>query len=398
MPKSGTTGWRKAGLSAIIGTGGVYPEGSFVELTKVAQPPSDWSRVATAEPRRAKPVKWWALVGAAFLLVELYVFTRWLASGPTRTPVGPSPVPGWMKVTLRSWEVSGLFATAGCLYWFVFRPWRRDGRLSFDGMLVLCLGLAYWQDPSPSYFTYASFNYNSYLVNFGSWAEYIPGWLAPNGQSYAEPILWAGPTYVYTLIVAVLGATVLMRRLQRRWPTMGKPGLIASAYACIVVFDVVVELAMTRVGAFTYPGAIKGLTFFHGHYYQFPVYEAVLWGGGWTALACLRYFRDDKGRTVVERTIDEVKATPRQKAALRFLALVGVTQIIFLSYNVSFAWFGLHGDSWPEDIQQRSYFTNGLVGPGTDYAPPGPGTPTPRRSSSHVAPDGRVVVPGDDGR
>ena len=82
--------------------------------------------------------------------------------------------------------------------------------------------------------------------------------------------------------------------------------------------------------------------------------------------------------------------------SLRFLALVGATQVIFLSYNISLSWFALHNDPWPQDVQRRSYFTQRIAGPGTDYAPPGPGVPTPRRNSAHVSPDGRPVVPASE--
>ena len=362
--------------------------------TKIVKPAPDGQEFAIAAPRRVKPVKWWAGIGAGFLAVQLYVFARWIASGPQRTPVGATEPPDWMKLALRSWEVGGVIATVGCLYWFVLRPLRRDKRMSFDGMLVLCMGLAYWQDPTPNYFNYGAFTYNSYLINFGSWAEFVPGWLAHNtGHSYAEPIIWNGPTYVYTLIVAILAANLLMRRLRARWPNLGNVGLVAAAYGFIALFDFLTELVMTRVGAYTYSGAIKEVTVFHGHYYQFPIYESVLWGGGWAALACLRYFRNDKGHTVAERGIDEVRATTRQKNGLRFLALVGVTQVIFMSYNIAFSWFALHGDSWPEDVQQRSYFTQRVAGPGTEYAPPGPDVPTPRGDSAHLTPEGRLVVP-----
>ena len=345
-------------------------------------------------PGTPKPVQWWAALGAGFLALQFYVFARWIASGPERTPTGPTPVPEWMKVALRAWEVGGIIVTAGVLYWFVLRPCDRDRRLTFDGMLVLCMGLLYWQDPTPNYFNYGAFTYNSYLINFGSWAEFIPGWLAhKTGGSYAEPIIWAGPSYVYALIIGILAANVLMRRLRSRWPNLGNVGLVAAAYAFIVVFDFLLELVMARVGAITYSGAIKGLTMFHGHYYQFPVYESFLVAGFWTALACLRYFRDDTAHSFVERGVDGLRATERQRSALRFLALVGVTQIAFLSYNVAWSWFALHNDTWPQDVQQRSYFTQRVAGPGTDYAPPGPDVPAPRGNSAHVSPDGRLIVP-----
>lgn len=45
---------------------------------------------------------------------------------------------------------------------------------------------------------------------------------------------------------------------------------------------------------------------------EHPIYESLLVGVFWTALACLRSFRDDKGRSVVDRGLDETRTAVRQ--------------------------------------------------------------------------------------
>ena len=54
---------------------------------------------------------------------------------------------------------------------------------------------------------------------------------------------------------------------------------------------------------------------------------------------------------------------------------------------------GLHGGPWPADVQNRSYLTNGVCGPGTSYACASPSVPTPRRNSAHLDPAGELVGP-----
>ena len=85
----------------------------------------------------------------------------------------------------------------------------------------------------------------------------------------------------------------------------------------------------------------------------------------------------------------------RARGWLRFLSVSGVvTSIFFVFYHLPMMHFALVGHAWPQDVQQRSYFTPGLCGEGTSYACPGPDVPIPRRNTSlHVNPDGQLVVP-----
>src|SRR3954453_13885010 len=92
------------------------------------------ARPMAAEARRTiTPVKWWAAFGALWLAFMAYVLISWV-TGPffERVPVGPSDPPTYMKVFLMFLQVTMLPAMAGCVWWFVVRPWRRDGHLSID--------------------------------------------------------------------------------------------------------------------------------------------------------------------------------------------------------------------------------------------------------------------------
>jgi hypothetical protein len=87
-----------------------------------------------------------------------------------------------------------------------------------------------------------------------------------------------------------------------------------------------------------------------------------------------------------------VKAGPKGKGAIRFFALYGVLcSIFFLFYVVGTNAVAIHGDSWPKDTLERSYFTNYVCGPDTGYACPGQGTPIPRDKSAHLDLDGGLI-------
>jgi hypothetical protein len=345
-----------------------------------------------------KPVKVWAVIGGFFLALQAYIYAAWIFSDQfTRTPKGPDPIPTYMKIFDHTWEALGIPAVLIFLYYFLVRPWRREGRLTLDGMFCFAFLSIYWQDPISNWLA-PHFTYTTEFLNFGSWTSKVPGWVSPKAHLLPEPMILMVPMYVYIVFgMAIVGCGV-MRWAKKRWPQMTSVGLVGVAAAFFIVFDAVFEpLVMAGGGFWAYPGAIDRLTLYRGHYFQFPIYEPILIGGvAWTAWCCLRFFRNDKGQTVAERGIDEVRATQKQKAWLRTLALIGATNVIYLfGYNIPIQYFNAHGGPWPKDIQNRSYLVDGMCGPGTTYACWSPQVPIPRPHSAHEAPDG-TLVPGQD--
>ena len=149
------------------------------------------------------------------------------------------------------------------------------------------------------------------------------------------------------------------------------------------------------MGLYVYPGAIQSLSINAGTYYQWPLYEGVLYGGVMAGLCSLRYFTDDKGRTFVEKGLDQIQGGFFKQQFTRFLAIFAAcSMIFFFLYNVPVQFFALHADPWPEDIQKRSYFTMGVCGEGTGRLCPHPALPIDQGEASiYVDPDGKVVIP-----
>jgi hypothetical protein len=235
--------------------------------------------------------------------------------------------------------------------------------------------------------------YNSVFVNFGSWAPQVPGWLSPNGNRYPTPIFGLIPVYISGLILLCMITNGIMRKAKFRHPNLGTPGLMLVCVGTIVIFDFIFEgMFFARLGFFVYPSAISWLTLFHGHYYQFPIYEAVFAGTLFGSFACIRYFKNDRGQSVAERGLERVRVSPPKKTWLRFFALSGLCNVCFIVFfNIPMNFFALHASAWPQDIMKRSYLTNGFCGPTTSYACPGPAIPIPRPDSAHIGPDGGLV-------
>ena len=112
-----------------------------------------------------------------------------------------------------------------------------------------------------------------------------------------------------------------MRRIKARWPNISNLRLIVVTYAMAFFFDFLMEgLVILPIGFYTYPGAIRSVSINAGTYYQWPVYEGLMWGGVQAALCCLRYFTDDRGGQLLSAdwTVSEAVWTGQ---SIRFLAI-----------------------------------------------------------------------------
>jgi hypothetical protein len=344
-----------------------------------------------------KPVRIWAAIGGALLVLQVYVWIRWV-TGPyfVRVPSGPSDPPMYMKAFL---TMNGVLVCVGlpiAIWWFVIRPWRRERRITLDGMLLVSMGLMFFQDPLLNYFnTWCT--YNTWLFNRGSWSPYIPGWVSPDspGHQVPEPLLINAPGYTAGVLVITIFGCWVMRKVKARWPNISNFRLILVTYAFTFVLDFVMEAGfMLPFGLYTYPGSIRTVSVFAGTYHQWPIYEGLMWGGVQEAMCSLRYFTDDRGRTVVERGLDQVRGGVAKQQATRFLAIfAGISACFFVFYNVPAQWVGMHADPWPADHLKRSYFNGGTCGAGSDQPCPDPALPIPTRRSGFINNDGQLVLP-----
>ncbi|MBH0779723.1 spirocyclase AveC family protein [Nocardia bovistercoris] len=345
----------------------------------------------------SKPVLVWAVIGAVILAFQAYVWIRW-ATGPhfERVPTGPSDPPTWMKTILITWTTVILAGWPIGVYFFIVRPWRRERRITTDGMLLVACGLLFFQDPLLNYFNTWS-TYNTWMFNRGSWVAEIPGWRSYSepGAMMAEPLLMNAAGYSYGVLLCTILGCWIMRLAKRKWPNINNYGLIGVLIVWTFFFDLVIEgLFLMPMGLFTYPGAIQSLSINAGTYYQWPIYEGLMWGGVQAGLCALRYFTDDRGRTFVERGSEHIKGGFVKQQTTRFLAIFAACSVFFfVFYNLPAQWFAMNADPWPEDIQKRSYFDMGICGEGTGRLCPHPVLPIPGKDTGYVDPDGKFVLP-----
>ncbi|MGV0044259.1 spirocyclase AveC family protein [Mycobacterium colombiense] len=367
------------------------------KASSVIEPLGGAAELGSQVQSKVKPVQIWAAAGGALLVLQLYVWIRWV-TGPyfQRVPAGPTDPPMYMKAFLTMNSVVVCVGLPIAIWWFIVRPWRRERRITLDGMLLVSMGLMFFQDPLLNYFnTWCT--YNTWLFNRGSWSSNIPGWVSPEepGHQVPEPILVNAPGYAAGVLMITIFGCWVMRRIKSRWPNISNLRLIVATYAFTFVLDFVMEAGfMLPFGLYTYPGAIRAVSFSAGTYHQWPVYEGLMWGGVQAGLCSLRFFTDDRGRTVVERGLDHVRGGVARQQLSRFLAVfAGVSACFFFFYNVPAQWVGMHADPWPADHLKRSYFNGGICGDGTNVPCPDPVLPIPTKRSGFIDSNGKLVLP-----
>jgi Spirocyclase AveC-like len=323
------------------------------------------------------PVVLMAGLGAVLLAFSLAVWGRWIVSSEFRpVPAGPDPIPTASLVILRGLEVGGLLLTAWMVWHFLIAPWRRTGRLTPDGLLLLVLPLIWFWDPFENY-TQTWFAYNAHLLNLGAWTDFVPGWLGPHQDRFPEPLV-VGIGYIFWVFGCMLAGCWIFGRIRARWPRMSLARfLVVGALVCIAL-DTVLEFNGLLIGWFAYPGGTGGpLTLFDGTRWKFPLLSPLSGGLETFAWVSLRYFRDARGLTLVERGVDSLRVGGRARLALRFLALYAGMVLTTAIFSIGGQWQATHSGSWPASMP--SYLSTTCPELKTDpRACGGPGIPIVR--------------------
>ncbi|MET4426822.1 hypothetical protein ABIA65_000104 [Mycolicibacterium sp. 624] len=349
------------------------------------------------QSQKLKPVKWFAAVGVICLLVQVYPYSRWIVSGPRPTEAGPDPIPGWMTLMANVMQGVGILLMIATCFFLVWRPWRRDGRMSLYGLAFFAVLTAFWLDTAANYFNHV-YTVNPALVNFGSWNNFMPFWGSPNAEHIAESFVLFIPMYGFGIVLPAVGLCALMRYIRGRRPGIGNLRLVgaifAIAFGAMFILDGIIYV---RTGMYAMVGTIPSLTLFQGEYYQYPVYHAIICAAlYWVVPASIYFFRNDRGETLIERGLTSMRVSPRQSQWLRFLALAGMFNLVQGVYMLTMVIISVMPTfAWADDIvDNRSYLRNELCGDGTSYACPSADIPIPRIGGAHVNPDGQLVTPG----
>jgi hypothetical protein len=355
------------------------------------------------------PIKYWAFGGALVTAFMAYVMLRWI-TGPyfEKVDPGPTPLPDWMKVSLVAWQVI-LPAVWISFFWrFVFKPWRAERRLGVDGLILLAATTIVFQDGITNW-SAQWITYNTWLLNWGSWYNDVPGWMAfgQPGAMVPEPPLFIPFAHGFAwLVFAMIGKKVI-NVIQARRPGVGFPTLLIATFCLTFMLDVILEgLIWMPFGIYTYIGGHWPLLF-PDAYHVFPAQQAITIGLWSTFVVFLYTFRNDKGQTYVERGVERLAGGPVKKTAYSVLAMIAAFQFGFTClYTIpNVAFWSSKPVEWPNDAKRRSYLVDNLCGAANGLACPGPQTPLNRGSArdqtgarlkAGATTGGNVIVPRGD--
>jgi hypothetical protein len=334
----------------------------------------------------SKQVFVWAAFGALFTGIAIVGWARWLMSDYlTPSPTGTDAFGGWKEAYLRVVEF-GLCGISLAVVWlYLIRPAVRDRRLDFDGMFIIGCFFTWFYDPLPNINNW-TFTYNAHFVNLGSWTHYIPLWHSP-GQDYdPEPLLFIGSAYLaWFFFLPMLAGEKFIDTLRRRNPRMSTLAAFTCLYVLLLVIESVFFFAMTVPELMQFPGAIGWMTIGAGRPWQYPVYDAILAPVLFCGIAALRYFRDEHGRSFVERGVETLRAPAWVRKFTSLLAITGAFQcLLIFGYLVPYQQFAERVDVTPH---MKSYMRGDACGAGTEYACPGKYVPVPSKDSLHIRPD-----------
>ncbi|MEX3947892.1 spirocyclase AveC family protein [Paraburkholderia sp. EG287B] len=291
----------------------------------------------------------WAALGALFAFAQIYAYVAWIRSEDFRpVDVGTDTIPESVKATIDHYQwvsVLLLIPVAILFVYGIVKSRRIDAvRLMMIGWLS-----AYWLDPWLD-FLRPMFTYNAYALNFGCWCRFIPFWQSPHAR-IAEPILIDAPSYFYTFTGTAVVALWAMRAVRQRWPRAGNVGITLAGFAAIWMTMGLLDIAASRFMGFdAWPGAFQRVSFWGGHYYQFPVYEFLLFPSAFVASAFLLMNVDNNGYTAIERGVDRLECHSAVRTALRVLAFVAFCNVLNLAYTTAMGVHAVYADPWPTDM------------------------------------------------
>ena len=327
--------------------------------------------------RRVRPVHVWSALGSLYLIAAGYVTARWIGAGLFLVDPGPDTPATWKLWLMHVADIAGPVVFVIFFYRYLVKPWREGNReLTTDGVLYLTWLAMFPLDLVLDYSRFF-FSYNPHhWVQVGSNVASIPGTPVENAENIVHPLVFIVPAYVWAMTLLGVAGAAFMRGIRRRWPEVSTWFLVLCMYLLFIVFDLVAEWGIViRAEMETYHGVMDKFSLAAGTQYQFPLYGMVLWCIVWTTVACLRFFLDDRGRTLAERGVDDLRLTTGKRNVVRVVANIGIAMTVFnLAYNIPMNIISMHTDPKPDGLP--SYVIQGVCGENTGFTCP-PKEPAP---------------------
>ena len=279
-----------------------------------------------------RATRYLAVCAIPLLAYELWTLAGWIGDGPFQI-VAYQDRDSLSWAAARVVEILVVGSVAG-FAWIVVRDWRRQGRLTTDALLIIGMFTAAFWDPIYNWLSPA-WLYTSNFMNVNDWFAHAPLIFNPEAGTMPWPVILVGVGYPLWGVGFAALVNLPMAALKARRPTAG-PVLLAGV--AFVVAGAITALAFgifQSLGLMTAPGYRLG--FLGDSQLIFFFYSGGLVFG---SLACVRFFKDTAGRSVVEGS---------RSGWVRVLAGIAACQlIVVLGWGVMTVPFSLVSSPYPE--------------------------------------------------
>lgn len=329
-----------------------------------------------------------AFVGALIASYALWTWGAWLLDGPHaitkyRDPHSPSL---WVA---RGYEVVMVIATVAILA-HVVRDCLRRHTFSTDACILVAGFFTLFWDPMVNWMQ-PNFLYSSQWINVNTWTGYAPGVVNPTASQLPQPIVFIGLIYPFGLLGFSMILNKGMAAVCGRWPEISNARLIALTFVGGLSLCLLLEAPMFLMNLWGLPGAPRALALF-GNGHRFAAAEYVTTTIVFTTMACVRFFRNDKGQTIAERGLENLSAGTR--AVVSTLATITLFAMAMWALLLIQIPAGLHAAPYPQNYPKHMINDLCDVQPGmhTLYGPC-PGAPGFRMPVKQTFPTPRVPPP-----
>jgi hypothetical protein len=289
-----------------------------------------WSDIYKVSKVIKQPLVAWAIIGLFFAGLQTYVFTSWLLfSDLMPFSTGADGVPFETKVSAWVTQFNVVFLLVLCVLYNVIKS-VREGKVAWDFLLVGGGLSAGWLDTVINFFNPLVI-YNAYLINWGSWNSFIPGWFSNGGNLTPEPIVFVLGLYGWWFVLFGMVLCATLRVIKRFWPKCNALGMVFSGFLLLAVLDFVLELFFVFPGLYAFNIVIPNLTLWSGKAYQIPIYAPLIIAAICTPIGLLRFQAQQQGYSVIERINPQYKFSVGVHLFLRLLAMVGFVNVVLVT-------------------------------------------------------------------
>jgi hypothetical protein len=306
---------------------------------------------ASKPPRQVPAPVILAIVGTLVAGYALWTWSFWLASGPAPVTAtrDPNDVSWWVA---RIYE--GVMAVAVVVIGtHVVRQCLRQRRLAFDAFIVIGGFFTLFWDPMVNWMQ-PNFMYSSQWLNVNTWVAQAPFVVNPTAGLMPQPVFIM---FIYPF--GLLGFAIVinhgMRVIQARFPQISNVLLLSFAYVYGLILSVFLEAPTFLSNLWGLPGAPARFSLF-ADAQRYAWAEYLTTGIVFTTFAAVRYFKNDKGETLLERGLEAYR--PAVRGAVTGLATIAVFAMSMWALLLVQIPAGLHSSPYPRDYP--AHLINGL--------------------------------------